>query len=140
MQVISHREKYGPNDFPESPMESFLSIFIGAFTDPTLLILLAAATVSLIIGVIEEPSTGWIEGAAIFIAVFLVAVISSVNDYSKELQFRQLEISSQQDERTSVFRDGNIIQINPKELVVGDILVLQVALLLTGVLLNGVLL
>ena len=68
---------------------------------------------------------GWIEGAAIFIAVFLVSNISAFNDYSKELQFRALETSSNQDDRTSVLRNGVVELINPSDLVVGDIVVLQ---------------
>jgi len=54
-----------------------------------------------------------------------VSNISAFNDYSKELQFRALEASSNQDERTSVLRNGTIDLINPADLVVGDILVLQ---------------
>ena len=125
-QVLSLREKFGTNQFPESPMDSFFILLFDALTDTTLLILIAAATVSLIIGVIEDPKQGWIEGAAIFIAVFLVSNIAAFNDYSKQLQFRALEASSQKDERTSVLRDGKIQRINPKDIVVGDIVVLQV--------------
>jgi magnesium-transporting ATPase (P-type) len=125
-QVALNRSKFGKNMFPEAPMKSFLSMFIDALSDPTLIVLLCAASVSLIIGVIEEPDHGWIEGGAIFIAVFLVANISAGNDYTKELQFRALENSSQEDERTSVVRNGVIDRINPIDLVVGDIVVLQV--------------
>ena len=125
-QVLLQRENFGTNEFPESPMDSYFSLLFNALTDTTLLILIAAATVSLIIGVIEEPEHGWIEGSAIFIAVFLVSNISAFNDYSKQLQFRALEASSQKDERTSVVRDGKIQRINPTDIVVGDILILQV--------------
>ena len=125
-QVLLLREKFGTNQFPESPMDSYFSLLFNSLTDSTLLILIAAATVSLIIGVLEEPDHGWIEGTAIFIAVFLVSNISAFNDYSKQLQFRALEASSQKDERTSVIRDGKIQRINPTDIVVGDILVLQV--------------
>jgi magnesium-transporting ATPase (P-type) len=96
-----------------------------AFQDTTLLILLAAAAVSLGIGLYEHPDTGYIEGLAIFIAVFLVAFISAGNDYSKEIQFKALEASSADDERASALRDGVIERINPRDLVVGDIMVLQ---------------
>lgn len=125
-QVLIQREKYGTNEFPESPMDSFLSLLFEACMDTTLLILLGAATVSLIIGFIEDPAGGWIEGAAIYIAVVLVANIGAGNDYSKQLQFRALEASSAKDERCSVFRDNTIERINPKDLVVGDTIVLQV--------------
>ena len=46
-------------------------------------------------------------------------------DYTKELQFRALEKSSQGDERCSVIRDSHIERINPKDLVVGDVILLQ---------------
>ena len=125
-QVTETRAKFGSNEFPESPMQSYFELLLGALSDTTLLILTAAATVSVIIGELSHPGEGWIEGTAIFIAVFLVSNISAGNDYTKQLQFRALEASSQKDERCSVFREGVIDRINPKELVVGDILVLQV--------------
>lgn len=125
-QVLGLREKYGNNQFPASPMATFFELLFEALSDSTLIILVCAATVSLVIGVIEEPAEGWIEGAAIFVAVFLVANISAMNDYSKELQFRKLEATSAEDERTSVFREGTIERINPMDVVVGDVLVLQV--------------
>ena len=129
-QVLSLRSKFGSNQFPESPMKSFLSLLIDALMDPTLLLLLAAASVSLIIGVIRDPEEGYIDGIAIYIAVFLVSNIAAANDYSKELQFRALEKSSSNDERCSVLRDGSIQRINPCELVVGDLIILQVNSLL----------
>lgn len=127
-KVLAQREKYGDNTFPESPMDSYLELLIGALSDTTLMILTAAAAVSLVIGVLTEPEHGWIEGSAIFIAIFLVSNISAGNDYSKQLQFKALEASSAKDERTSVLREGVIERINPKDIVVGDILVLQVSI------------
>ena len=126
-QVLYMRETFGTNQFPEAPIDSFFSLLFNALTDTTLLVLIAAATVSLIIGIIQEPADGWIEGAAIFIAVFLVSNIAAFNDYSKQLQFRALEASSQKDERSSVLREGKILRINPQDIVIGDILVLQVS-------------
>lgn len=125
-QIERNREMFGTNAMPASPTTSYFMLLIGALSDTTLLILIAAACVSFAIGYWEDPKIGWIEGAAIFIAVFLVSNISAGNDYSKELQFRALEASSAQDQRASVFRDGQIELINPSELVVGDIFVLQV--------------
>ena len=130
-QVLNLRKKFGTNAFPEAPMKGYLTLLMEAFSDPTLIVLLAAATVSLVVGIIEHPDHGWIEGTAIFVAVFLVANISAGNDYSKELQFRALENSSHDDERTSVMRQGAIERINPMEIVVGDLVVLQVYSMLT---------
>ncbi len=125
-QVIYQRTILGDNEFPESPMLSYLDILLRALSDPTLIILIIAAVISLVIGIIAHPDNGWIEGSAIFIAVFLVSNISAGNDYTKQLQFRALEASVAKDERASVLRLGVIERINPRDIVVGDVLVLQV--------------
>jgi hypothetical protein len=39
----------------------------------------------------------WIDGAAIFIAVFVVAFVSAWNDYQKEKQFLKLQAISEKD-------------------------------------------
>jgi len=124
-QVLGLRAKFGENRFPESKMESFLELLIAALSDTVLLILIAAATVSLALGTYQDPDHGWIEGVAIFIAVILVSNIAAGNDYSKQLQFKALEATSAADERTSVLRNGDITRINPMEIVVGDIIVMQ---------------
>jgi len=125
-QVLASRKKYGENRFPESPLDSYLTILIGALSDTTLLILLAAASVSIGIGIYQEgPEHGWIEGGAIYIAVILVSNISAMNDYTKQLQFAELEKTSAEDERCSVLRNEFIERVNPVELVIGDIIVFQ---------------
>jgi hypothetical protein len=48
-------------------------------------VLLVAAVVSLIIGVLQEDVAKLVDGVAIFSAVFLVVIISSVINYRKEL-------------------------------------------------------
>ena len=125
-QVEAHLKLYENNSMPASKSKTYLELLIAALSDTTLLVLTAAAAVSFGLGYWQSPEHGWIEGAAIFIAVFLVSNIAAFNDYSKELQFRALEASSNQDERTSVLRNGKIELINPCDLVVGDILVMQV--------------
>ncbi len=119
------REKYGDNTFPESPISSFLEILIEALSDTVLLILIAAATTSIIVGVATEPEDGWIEGVAIFIAVGAVSTISAGNDYSKQLQFKALEAASAKDEKCGVLRDDRKDFIPVNQIVVGDILILQ---------------
>lgn len=124
-QVYDKYLKFGPNVFPESPMASFFELFAETFEDVIIIILMIASVVSLAVGMWEDPRTGWIEGTAILIAVLLVAFVTAGNNYSKELQFRALEKSSQADEKCSVLRNGEIERINPTEIVVGDVLVLQ---------------
>ena len=52
--------------------------------DKLLRILCAAATVSLIVGVLTHGwEEGWIEGAAIIIAVVIIVTVTATNDYMK---------------------------------------------------------
>lgn len=123
-QVTLLREKFGDNTFPQTPVDSYLSLLLGALSDTTLLILIVAACVSLAVGIYEHGTTsGWIEGGAIFIAVFLVSNMAAMNDYSKQLQFLELEKAAAKDEMCTVMRSNVIIRMNPKDLVVGDILI-----------------
>jgi magnesium-transporting ATPase (P-type) len=126
VQVQKSREQFGANAMPESPQTGFFSLLLDALSETILLILIAAAAVSLAVGLYEDPENGYVEGAAIFIAVFLVSNIQAFNDYSKELKFRELEASSANDQRASVLRNGAVELINPADLVVGDIICLQV--------------
>lgn len=61
-QVLEMRTKFGTNEFPESPMSTFLELFLESFEDTIIIILMVAAIVSLAIGMWEHPTTGWIEG------------------------------------------------------------------------------
>ena len=56
------------------------------FNDPVLLVLIAASIVAdprLFGPRAEDEPYGWIEAAAIMIAVFVVAIVTAGNDYSK---------------------------------------------------------
>jgi calcium-translocating P-type ATPase len=121
----SSRAHYGENVFPTSPMKSFLELYLASFEDTVLIVLIVAAVVSITVSTIQNPTEGWLEGTAILIAVQIVALVTASNDYSKELQFRALEQSAQSDERCSIIRDGSIIRVNPAEVCIGDVIVMQ---------------
>lgn len=55
--------------------------------DRILQILILAATVAMIIGTIQHPDHGWIEGLSIYIAVIIIVAVTTGNDYVKEKQF-----------------------------------------------------
>jgi magnesium-transporting ATPase (P-type) len=65
--------RYGPNVFPEPPFAGFWALFFESFQDPILIILIIAAAVSFIVGLINHPTDGWIDGVAIVIAILLVS-------------------------------------------------------------------
>ena len=124
-QVQEMQSIFGLNIFPSAPQKMFIVLFYEALQDPVLLVLIGAACISLIVETIQNPSEGWIDAVAIYIAILLVATITSANDYSKELQFRELEKTSQQDEFSTVIRSGETQRVRAHDLVVGDICVFQ---------------
>ena len=70
----------------------------------------------------EEDEHGWIEGAAILIAVIIVVFVTAFNDWSKEKQFRGLQDRIEGEQTFNVIRNGTAQQIQVGELVVGDII------------------
>lgn len=61
------------------------------FEDFILKVLIAAATVSLGLGIIHEGlAKGWIEGVAIYIAIAIILLVNTSNNYVREKQFQKL--------------------------------------------------
>lgn len=69
----------------------------------------------------HESEAGWIEGAAILLSVICVVLVTAFNDWSKEKQFRGLQSRIEQEQKFTVVRGGQVIQIPVAEIVVGDI-------------------
>lgn len=57
----------------------------------------------------------------IWIAVIIIVLVSSINDYVKELQFRKLN-AKRQERNVTVYRSGNVESISIYELMVGDVI------------------
>ncbi|EMP39734.1 Plasma membrane calcium-transporting ATPase 2 [Chelonia mydas] len=68
-----------------------------------------------------EAEAGWIEGAAILLSVICVVLVTAFNDWSKEKQFRGLQSRIEQEQKFTVVRGAQVIQIPVAEIVVGDI-------------------
>ena len=121
---LAHRRKiFGSNYIPPQPPKSFLGFLIDAFKDTLLIILMIAGLLSLILGVTveEDKSTAWIEGFAIFVAVIIVALVTAVNDHTKEQQFRGLQSKIEGEHTFTVIREGESKAIFNGDIVVGDI-------------------
>lgn len=114
------RAYYGSNELPEPEAQGWWEMFFESFQDTTLIVLIVAAGVSLIVGIVEDPRKGWIEGAAILFAVIIVAAVTATNNYNKECQFRKLN-AVKDDVSISVIRESKVEVIPVKQLVVGDI-------------------
>ncbi|XP_029690434.1 plasma membrane calcium-transporting ATPase 4 [Takifugu rubripes] len=133
-------QRFGKNFIPPKKPKTFLELVWEALQDVTLIILEAAAIISLGLSFYQPPDkdsevcghvsggedesegdTGWIEGAAILLSVVCVVLVTAFNDWSKEKQFRGLQSRIEQEQRFTVVRKGNVIQIPVADMVVGDL-------------------
>ncbi|DBB05302.1 TPA: hypothetical protein ACH3X3_010532 [Trebouxia sp. C0006] len=124
---ISDRQaEFGVNQFKELPQKSFWSMVFEGLQDPTLILLMAAALVSTVLGVAikeEREQNAWSEGVAIWVAVIVVSLVGAGNDFQKDKQFRKLNAQKDIVEVT-VVRGGSNKLIPNTGVVVGDVLVL----------------
>ncbi|MFH4974297.1 hypothetical protein AB6A40_001006 [Gnathostoma spinigerum] len=133
-ELDRRRAVFGANEIPPHPPKSFLQLVWEALQDVTLIILLVSAIVSLALSFYRSPDNGtgvgvddseheagWIEGVAILISVIVVVLVTALNDYTKERQFRGLQAKIETEHKFAVIRGGNQIQIVVNELVVGDV-------------------
>ncbi|XP_077133400.1 plasma membrane calcium-transporting ATPase 2 isoform X7 [Ranitomeya variabilis] len=135
------RQVFGKNFIPPKKPKTFLQLVWEALQDVTLIILEIAAIISLGLSFYQPPGgenegcggvaagaedegeaeAGWIEGAAILLSVVCVVLVTAFNDWSKEKQFRGLQSRIEQEQKFTVVRAAQVIQIPVAELVVGDI-------------------
>lgn len=100
---------------------TFFEFVMECFEDLTLKILIGAAIISLVVGMIEDPKEGWLEGCAILAAIIIVVMVTSVNNYTKEQKFRKLNEEAQERDICTI-RDGKEQTISVFSLLVGDVI------------------
>uniref|UniRef100_A0A5F9DUD7 Calcium-transporting ATPase n=1 Tax=Oryctolagus cuniculus TaxID=9986 RepID=A0A5F9DUD7_RABIT len=135
------KQIFGQNFIPPKKPKTFLQLVWEALQDVTLIILEIAAIISLGLSFYHPPGesnegcataqggaedegeaeAGWIEGAAILLSVICVVLVTAFNDWSKEKQFRGLQSRIEQEQKFTVVRGGQVVQIPVAEIVVGDI-------------------
>ncbi|XP_021498883.1 plasma membrane calcium-transporting ATPase 1 isoform X2 [Meriones unguiculatus] len=149
---------FGKNFIPPKKPKTFLQLVWEALQDVTLIILEIAAIISLGLSFYQPPEgentlcgevsvgeeegegeTGWIEGAAILLSVVCVVLVTAFNDWSKEKQFRGLQSRIEQEQKFTVIRSGQVIQIPVADITVGDIAQVKYGDLLPadGILIQG---
>ncbi|XP_071689466.1 putative calcium-transporting ATPase 13, plasma membrane-type [Rutidosis leptorrhynchoides] len=117
---------FGSNTYKKPPPKGFVYFVVEAFKDLTILILLACAGLSLGFGIKEDgPKEGWYEGGSIFLAVFLVIVVSAVSNFRQERQFDRLSKISN-NIKIDAIRDGRRQKISIFDVVVGDVIILNI--------------
>lgn len=122
---LASQKRWGLNKLPKREMTPFCRLVWDAGSDPMLRILMIAGIASLVLGVLfgESPKVEWIEGAAIFLAVWIVVFVTATNDFMKEKQFENLYL--QEHKFCSVIRDGEIQNLDIEVLVVGDVVQIE---------------
>ena len=120
-------ETYGTNVVKKIPPKTIWRILWNTVNDPLLWILCFSATIATTFGLVftdQRENNEWVEGVAIWITVAVIVSIGTYNDYKQEMTFHKL--NSKNDEYlVKVIRDGEEQQISNKDVVVGDLVVLE---------------
>lgn len=142
------RSVYGDNEIALKKSKPFLRLVWEALQDKTLIMLEISALISLALSFYQpkpedefddqgkddyeygvdggEDKYGSIEGIAIIISISIIVLVSAVNDYNKERQFRGLQAQLEKESKVNVLRDKNIMDMSVPSLVVGDICMLKI--------------
>ncbi|AFS78136.1 cation-transporting ATPase, P-type [Gottschalkia acidurici 9a] len=115
-EVKSQREKYGYNELAEGTKKSVFQVFIEQFKDLLVIILLAAAVISALSGNLEST-------IVIFAVIILNAILGTVQHVKAEQSLNSLKALSSPNAK--VIRNSTKIEIPSKDVVPGDILVLE---------------
>lgn len=120
-QVEESREKHGDNSLTPPKRESLLKLFFEKFSDPVIKILLIAAFLSLGISFVHNE---FYETIGIFFAIFLATGVGFWFEVDANRKFDILN-KINDDNSVKVYRDGALTEVGKKELVVGDVIILE---------------
>lgn len=120
-EVLSNKNKYGSNAITNTKKNSFISLLIESLGDPIIRILLIALGIKTIFLIKDFD---WYETVGIVIAIFLASFISSISEYGSEKAFEKLQDESSKI-KCRVRRNGQVVEINVDDVVVGDIVLLE---------------
>lgn len=114
--VIERRARYGANALNEKAGRSPWRMLLGQFSDFMILVLIAAAFISGLVGDVQDT-------VAIVVIIILNAIIGFVQEYRAERAMVALKQMAEASAR--VIRDGQAMTVNASELVPGDVVLLE---------------
>lgn len=115
-EVLRIREEVGENSLTESKKKSTLQVFIEQFKDLLVVILIAAALISMF--------SGHAESTIVIISVIILnALLGTIQHVKAEKSLESLKRLSSPNAR--VMRDGKQVEITASDVVPGDILLLE---------------
>lgn len=121
-QATESRRKHGDNVLTPPAKTSLWRLYLEKFDDPIIRILLVAAVVSLGLAFVEGE---FVETIGIFLAIFLATGIGFYFERDAARKFDVL-IAIGEEQAVKVVRDGRVREIARRDVVVGDVVVLEV--------------
>lgn len=120
-EVVKRQEKYGFNELKAAKKKTLLQRFLDQFKDFSIIVLIIAAIVSGAVGIANG------EGVTDTIIIMIVVIVNAIIGVSQEAKAeKSLEaLQKLTDHAAKVIRNENITVIPAKELVPGDIVVLD---------------
>ena len=118
------KEEFGINKIFEEPPAPFIKFLKESLSELMIIILLAAAIIQIIIGLSigNDKKTGWLDGASVLFAVFVVVSVESFTNWQKERKFYELNNLKNAGTVFKTVRDKNIKDLKADALLVGDII------------------
>ena len=116
LEAKNRLEANGGNEIPKPLKLTIFNLFIAQFLSPIVFILIIAAIFSLI-------TKSYSDSIFIFLVIFINAIIGTYQEWSSEKSAEKLQNMIKM--KTKVIRDGNQVEIDSQEMVVGDIAVLE---------------
>ena len=128
-EVLENRQRNGINILTPPEKEPLWKKFLEKFRDPLIIILLVAGTLSIGISCYEfwgadKNATVFFEPVGIFIAILLATGLAFIFELKADKEFAILN-QVNDDELVRVIRNGNTVEIPKKEVVTGDIVVIE---------------
>jgi Ca2+-transporting ATPase len=108
--------EHGHNELVEKPRPGFLALLLDQFKNFLVIILIAAAVISLVLG-------EWVDAGAIILIIILNAVVGVVQESKAEEALAALKKMAAPEAR--VVRDGATVPVPARELVPGDVVLLE---------------
>lgn len=115
------REKYGYNELEGKKKESLVIKFLKQFKDFMIIVLIIAAIVSAVVGIAEGD--GFTDSIIIMIVVIVNAIIGVAQESKAEKSLEALQKLSAH--ASKVVRDGEVQVVPARELVPGDVVILE---------------
>ena len=128
-EVQASKNTHGDNRLSSKEANSLLSIFIEAFQDQWILILLAALGLKIIFNFVGMifPAIGeanWYEAISLIFAILMSTGFSAVSQYRNEQKFNTLQEEASKT-NAKVYRDGKLKEVLVDDIVKGDQILLQ---------------